>query len=118
VISVKSFGKNTFGQKIIRKNSFFCGQRPMGGGSGHEREKRIESGIKIIMEPLRYTLAGLIFEKVKLVNKFNFRHGSTSLVNGIATLSPWETGWHGFFEPDSQPFFMTQSKMSNNSLYV
>jgi hypothetical protein len=39
------------------------------------------------MEALRHTTTGLIFEKIKLVDKFNFRHGSTSLVNGIAKLA-------------------------------
>ena len=90
----------------------------MGEGSWYGWGKRIEHGIEIIVETLRYVLAGLVFKKVILINKFNFRHGSTSLVNGITTLSPKGAGWHGFFEPDSQPFFMTQSKLSNNSFYV
>jgi len=32
-------------------------------------------------------MAGLIFETMKIYKKGNFRHGFTSLVNGIATFS-------------------------------
>jgi hypothetical protein len=71
------------------------------------------------MEALRGIPAAMIFEAMKIFKKDNFRHGFTSWVNGIATFyALGRTGWHGFIEPDSQPFCMTQSKLSNNSLLV
>jgi len=39
------------------------------------------------METLRDPPAAMIFEAMKIFKKLNFRHGFTSLVNGIATFS-------------------------------
>jgi hypothetical protein len=105
------FQKYPAGKKFAGIDRFFSRIFPMGASAGNDREKDIDRRIKVKVHPLRFTAAGLIFKAMIIFKKLNFRHGFTSLVNGIATFSSLgRTGWHGFFEPDSQPFCMTQSK--------
>jgi hypothetical protein len=63
----------------------FAHQLTMGREPGKKRDALIDRRMEIIAEPLRGIVQGMIFEAVKIFKKGNFRHGFTSLVNGVAT---------------------------------
>ena len=77
---------DTAGNEIAGIDRCLAGQVPLGRKLVKERDALVDGRIEVITEALLGILRRMIFEAMIIFKKGNFRHGFTSLVNGVATL--------------------------------